>query len=504
MPMLNQRLSFIKAIFEDGCLGDDFTLLVSGQKYINLDGRLYNTGIIKSRHLVNLLEQHSYIRWTELTSVREHVRDRRIRYLLHIIDMILRVPRLKLECPIFEGEVSLLYITDNPEAVSPFPTLIANTRFSYALPALYTSGYQEGFSECTIDVFKDRYSEGIFYDKGLEIKVDNSDNQAFFYIDRKQNMSLLAAVIDKVVSGDDYSNDIQMILNSQRISELSNEIKQFSESMNSIDYHQGIERIIAMTNKMRFSFFGYLLFEIIHEYLVRKGYDIFTANQVLRIISPDQFTLWSMRKFSISNYRELRLKMFGVLKDFDEDDFARYVVNEFSYRLPLFTGDRFEHLHACLYVSMYSEAIHCIEISARDLSVSANYVPQSLHEYVRDCVHVEFQMLGSDMVLDEENLNLFLELMSKIPHDQVFDATVREMMREHELKKSYQEIRDLLKRLMLEFRDQEHLGTIFANLQPDDRGEYMLMPGSYDVKSFLLDRNMHVSSQSDRKILCVG
>ena len=368
------KLKFIEMLFTPGSFNNDFAGLLNNYIYFQKNGVNYNTGILKTKHLSHVLNKYSFIDWQSLCAVRLEVHDNKIKYLLRMIELYYRNSRIRNELPFDEeNNFKLAYISSNLNLLNETVTLNPGTQFSYAIPAIYTSGYVNGFSECTKDLFWDRLSMGIFYNIGISIKINNDINDNnFFYVDRKINVPYIKSFITKVV--EDFNLPI-LNLDEKIVSSLSNEIKIFlTEIDNESTKREIFQRVIDLSNKMEFSFIGYLLFEIIHEYIVEKNIDIFTANQILRIISPNQFVLWSMRSFNVTNLRELILKLKVVVPIFKEEEFISFVVNEFLNRVYLVVGEDFEFLQDAVYVSLFSKKVHQIENKDISLKSDNNYL----------------------------------------------------------------------------------------------------------------------------------
>lgn len=507
---LKKKIKFIEMLFQKDAFDNDFYKFIENYIYFDIGTKTLNTGILKVKHISHILDKYSYINWLDLCEVRLHVSNNKIKYLLRIIELYSKSRRLREELPFdSQNNIKLVYISTNNQLLNSGEVeLNPGTQFSYAIPAVYTSGFVNNFSECTKDLFWDRLSMGIFYDKGITIDVKNNENDdSFFYIDRKINISYVRFFIEKITS----ELGVKFIwLDEAMLSIYCEEIRNLM-SIENIEVNNRVifQKIIEVSSKLEFSFIGYLLFEIFHEYIIEKNIDIFTANQILRIISPNQFVLWSMRSFAVSNLRELILKMKVVVPGFNEEEFICFVVSEFTYRIFLIIGDNFENLEDAVYVSMFSKKVHHIENSDINLKTNNNFVSKEFFEGIRDVsvltdeiedinpYQVQIKSLKIHMaeVVDflakqEENIKFRLK-------DLIFDYFV---------KLAYQKIKDDMKKAMNEIFSKNQIGVVMANLQPDDRGEFLLVScnpnqNKFVVKSFLLNEDLEISNLSEVKNL---
>ena len=198
---------------------------------------------------------------------RFKIENIKIRYVLNIISFHKKVPRLAKESPFDyqNSKINLAYITQNDKILKPKIEIKTNNYFSYGFAAIYTSSYNQKFSECSIDIFKDRFSENMFYDKGLIIEVENNQEDFnFLFIDRKVNNSYILNFLHKEL--ETYPDIIKNILNikQEKITFFENEINFLLKTLkNDIVKKIKLDFIIATTNKFEFSFLGFLLFEII-------------------------------------------------------------------------------------------------------------------------------------------------------------------------------------------------------------------------------------------------
>lgn len=263
------HLNFIKYIFEKENLNSDFYNLISTEIHYQFEDVRYFSGLIKAKHISTLIKSYSFINWKELCLAGKYVNNAKIRYILKLIELSISIPRFKKELPFnrLDNTIDLTYITSNDLVSLSEVYLEANAYFSYTIPFIYTSSYIGKFSECTRDIFKDRMSESIFYDKGIFVTIPNcKEDKNFFYIDRKGNMPNIARQIRHVLSEDRFVN-----LNTYQF-----EVEVFRESIKRLlrfieqteDKTAVLNNIFQITSDIGFSFIGFLLFEIMHEYFV--------------------------------------------------------------------------------------------------------------------------------------------------------------------------------------------------------------------------------------------
>jgi len=501
----DQILQYMKDIFSEGKYDNDFFNLVNGYCFIEHEGKPYNTGIIKSEHIAKILKKHNFIKWNDIFDQSKYLADFGIRYVLRIIKFTTSISRFEKESPFDEhGNIKLAYITSNNHVMENEVHLNTKVKFSYTAPFIYTSTFNNHFSECSVDIFKDRLSQKVRYDKGMIVSVENKFKNEFFYMDRKANVSNICWYIKNSLEKNSQYKDI--FLNQKELDDLKKFVSEFLKEINSgLDNKTLVEKIIHLTNILKFSFFGFLLFEIVHEYFVEKGFHIFKANQLMRIVSPNQFVLWSMRSFTISSFREMLLKLSAVIPDFNDEEFIDFVAGEFSYRIYSFVGPNEEFLEDCVVVSMFSEKVHAIELSEVDLDESKNYISDEVFEKLKDSNE-------SEGLFDKDNYGYNIKNpLHNIPKlIEISDAQTKLILqnayKNYLIKACYGEIRKEMKVDIVEYVYKNDIGSVMANLQPDDRGEYMLLPNyisgvKYICKSFTLDKAMNIENLSENKAL---
>lgn len=501
-----QTLQIINEFFSMGKFDNDFYNLIHGHYFIEREGKLYNTGIIKSNHISKILKKYSSINWNDVIAQIEYVQDFRVRYILRIIKFIISNSRFAKDTPFDnKNNINLAYITSNNYVLSPEVYLNTKVKFSYTIPFIYTSAFNNHFSECSIDIFQDRLSQKIRYDKGIIVNVENKSNGEFFYIDRKANISNIYWYINNTIQkNDEYT---KLFIDAQELAKLKSLVSEFlDESRGGIDNTLLVEKIIHISNILKFSFFGFLLFEIIHEYFIEKGCDIFKANQLIRTISPNQFVLWSMRSFTISSLKEMLLKLSTVILYFNSEEFINFVADEFAYRIYLFVGRNEEFLEECIAVSLFSAKIHAIELSEVDLDESKNFINSESYEKLKHINGVDaiFEAAdnGSYKIKDPSvNITKLIEIS-----DEFLRPALQHVYKNYLIKVCYSEIRQKMKEDIVDYIHKNNIGSVMANLQPDDRGEYMLLPNylsgvKYMCKSFTLDAAMNMNNISKEKPL---
>lgn len=464
-------LNFINQLFSEDYFDWDFYQLLNWYMYIEWA----NTWILKSKHILELIRKYSFINRLELSKYNHLITDYNIRYILHIIFFICHVERIRKEYPISQEDIiRICYITSNSWLNSERIQLNANEYFSYWFSWIYTSSYTDHFSECTKDVFRDRLSYDIFYDKWVILEVDNTDNQSFMYISRKHNMSYIAnEAKDFFIKNKEY---IKYEPNEKDITHYSGKIRETLKSINQTNKcANALQLIISLANEIDFSFIWYLLFEIIHEYFVLNWVDIFTANQFLRILSPNQYALWSMRSFKLNTYRQLVLKCSVLLEDFDETSFCEYILEQFKYRIYLFIWWDFESLEDSIYVSLFCQRIHHIEVNWWSVTLEKNLIRKKEFDKYCSWFSVPYQIHDDDYI----NVStLPLELQKKVltQLDWLEREYFQSIFDDYNCKYIYTKVRHSITKKTLSMINKLELWCVVSNLQPDDRWEYLLIP----------------------------
>jgi len=449
--MKNERtLQLIKDIFSEGRYDNDFFNLISGYFFVDRDGKRYNTGIIGSEHISIIIQKYNFINWKELTIQSKYIEDFRIRYILRIIKFITSNSRFKKEI-LFDknGNINLVYITSNKHVFEDKVHLNTKVKFSYTVPFIYTSTFNDHFSECSVDIFKDRLSQKVRYDKGIIVNIDNKNKNEFFYIDRKANISNINWYIkNSVEKNEEYR---KIFNNKNEVERLKKFLSGFlSEIKGGLDNRTIAEKIIHVSNVLEFSFFGFLLFEIIHEYFIEKGCHIFRANQLIRIISPNQFVLWSMRSFTISSFREMLLKLSAVFPEFNDNEFIDYVAEEFSYRIYLFVGAKEEFLEDCIAVSLFSKKVHAIELSEVDVDESRNIVSSKILERLNLNPKTQIFLEKTDGGFNIKNPSIGIPKLIEIS-DRSTKSILERVYKNYLIKACYADIRTKMKEEIVDY-----------------------------------------------------
>lgn len=210
-----------------------------------------------------------------------------------------------------------------------------------------------------------------------------------------------------------------------------------------------------------------------------------------------------MRSFSPNSLREVLLKVNLVFENLNNDELINYIVEEFSYRIYLFIGEHSEYLDDCIHVSLFSQEVHNLEL--KNLNLKDNFFYMGVDKWLSltDFEKLYFEVVDTNL----RSITLKLIKMQDINNKNLSEKAVKiiqEAIRIDLLKLAYSKIKYELAAANLEIIRKKKLGLVMSNLQPDDRGEFLLITNdlsnfNLSCRSFEIDKHMNISNISHLK-----
>lgn len=485
--VVNQTLSMI---FSNNYAEGYFKKLLDGGIETIIDGVKVPTGIIIVPPIENLIEKYRDINWQFLFENRGIIKNARMRSIIKqaYFTLIKKYPEYSLFQKSEPDKYSTLY-TNTYKRIPEYAkeaSIKVDTLLSYGIPGLYTSPVAEEngkfFSECTKDIILDRKQSGIDYNRGVLItgKVTEKKEEVFFYIDRKINIVYLNTFIRKILLKKEFSN---FAPSEESIKQLSNKTLELYNTLSqtTTNNKEKLQAIIEFCAHESFSIIGFLLFEIVHEFFTQFGYSVYDCNQILRQFDESQNELWSMRAFKLKKYSDIS----KVLESLNNNkilpqDLESWIVEELFDRMPLFIGDNHENLEECSFNSLFSKQLYELEKFEKRIDLYTAKLEEAVEINIPDDLKVILTLAQSH----NTSYLRFNKKLNRNEEDRLVNAqtnenarrTIQEILKTQYLKLCYFHVKESFGAANMRFLANQKGGFIAAPLQPDTRGEFLLIP----------------------------